>query len=1600
MAVSDSAFFQWFTDNKAPEFFNEEHEELTLYLSGFAMTLFTLLLFGPLFYRLIKVILMPKTTVPQTISWLFIFRIVPMVVIFMICLARAVIPLCYGLMNSTIYKQTDIKYYDPEEGIAYYLIIPNFLLCLDWLIVMVDFYFERQRSVFFGTFVQIFILGQMFIHLLFIGTVTSSDSHRTFINLINILFIVIYWIEVVASLILSFSMLFKQDNRFINPEYKRVVSSNKEERDADRSNSQEENNDGGDIYGSSIHFTPMSNTSVSQSYQNDTLGLLRNNQPVDSRAKPQRSFFEKVKHFIDFITFSNIKEILGFKRGYQKGMTMDVSDIDQLDIKNRSNYLVRQFEVAWEKAKEKTKPKLLRVMFKLNGKAMLIAIIPRLIFDITMFIPIVAQTIMIRMGSQWHSYQDGSSYSTTVFESASSEDLDWRYSRSAGMLFGVLVTIIAIISSVSGHYFNYITTLVGQKMRSTLIMAMYERIFSMNAKSLSTTPHGQILNMMSVDANCVNDMCSQVHLLWSCSLEVIISIVWLFCVVQWSAFAGLIIMFLAVFANVVLARFIVRQMRKLMIIKDTRVKLLTEVLNAIKTVKVMVWESHLHGQLHETRKKEVRHILFVIAFRSCMNFIVWAIPPSVSFVTYGIITIIAGGDSGALKPMDAFITLGLFNIMRLPLIRFPKLLNDTMQGVTSMRRIQEFLLKGEDQKDRDADNVIVAVEPASPDSPVIAVEHASYTWEDNDSIALSDINFTAQKGQLIGIIGEVGCGKTAFFKSLLGNLHKTNGMALYNGKIGYVAQNAWVQNLTVHDNVVFGKKHDNDLYEKVVAACELRNDLENFPGADQMEVGIGGSNLSGGQKQRLALARATYQNADIYLLDDCLSAVDANVGQNIFTNCIKGVLSEKTRILITQTFQYLPECDYIYVMKNGTFIEKGTFEELKANQNSEFSRLYSNYVANVSHGDEHGKRILKRKVKKGMKASQLIAKENTQTYAGFGTMLTYIKYGGWVYFTFVMLFFFISSFLLIGSNFWLVIWTDEEKKNNSAFFRELNGYELVGSYGLIVFVVLIFIIIRFISLGAFNGKASINLHFDALNRVLNSPMSFFQATPIGRILNRFSENLFVIDDKINLSLAQFISSVTLSIVTVIITSISCDMMLGVFALSIYWFFYVFNWYMTYAKQLLRLDMVYRSPLYNTFQETLLGLDTIRIMKNNHRFTSILSEKLNKQQKIYYATNVCQRWLGMRVELIGCVGLGAVVIFSSMRISSISPSLIALLILYMFQFNNILNQLIQSSVEVQTQSTAIQAVCEYLTLPSERGIKETDPTVTGHVPDNWPEAGDVQFQNVTMTYNPDLPPAVNELTIHVRPGESVGIVGRTGAGKSSIMVTLFRLYEMTSGRIIIDGVDTSTLALETLRSRLCVIPQEPVLFRGTLRKNLDILGKHTDEELIQALDDVNIREHIFSKGNGLETEIAEGGSNFSIGERQLICLARGLLSRSKVIVLDEATANVDLQTEKRIFNALFTHCKGSTMFMIAHRLHTILTCDKILMLEKGRVLGFGAPEELKKTCPEFAALVSKTGFDIEEGNEEKKEEKLIDIEPPTEKNEQKDDHPSTQQPSIL
>ncbi|ELP91552.1 multidrug resistance protein, putative [Entamoeba invadens IP1] len=352
-----------------------------------------------------------------------------------------------------------------------------------------------------------------------------------------------------------------------------------------------------------------------------------------------------------------------------------------------------------------------------------------------------------------------------------------------------------------------------------------------------------------------------------------------------------------------------------------------------------------------------------------------------------------------------------------------------MQGVTSLRRIQEFLMKGEDQKDRDADNVIAAVETAAPDAPSIAVEHATYTWEDNDSTALSDINFTAKKGQLIGIIGEVGCGKSAFFRSLLGNLHKTNGMALYNGKIGYVAQNAWVQNLTVHDNVVFGKKHNNDVYEKVVAACELRNDLENFPGADQMEVGIGGSNLSGGQKQRLALARAAYQNADIYLLDDCLSAVDANVGQNIFNNCIKSILREKTRVLITQTFQYLPECDYIYVMKNNTFVEQGTFEELHAQQGSEFLRLYSNYVANVSHQDEHGKRILKRKMKNGIKVTQLIHGESRDTSSILKTMMTYIKYGGWFNFAMVVFFFFVSSFLLLASNFWLVLWTDPSKKD-------------------------------------------------------------------------------------------------------------------------------------------------------------------------------------------------------------------------------------------------------------------------------------------------------------------------------------------------------------------------------------------------------------------------------------------------------------------------------------------------------------------------------------------------------------------------------------------
>jgi ABC-type multidrug transport system fused ATPase/permease subunit len=633
-----------------------------------------------------------------------------------------------------------------------------------------------------------------------------------------------------------------------------------------------------------------------------------------------------------------------------------------------------------------------------------------------------------------------------------------------------------MVGSLLGNNYMYVTYRVGQRIRSIIVTAVYRKCLALSGLSRHKFPPGVIINHMAVDPTVMVELVPTIHLLWAAPFEIIVCLVILIAITGWSAIVGVFIMLLATPVNMVLTRGLYMARISSLQHKDTRIKLLTEVLNAIKTVKLMVWEAHLHGQLNDSRRQEVNYLFKFIFLRSLMIVVIWCIPLLGTLATFVCLLFIAKRQ---MTVEVAFMCVVIYNQLNVPLIRLPKLLNDFVLSLVSLKRITAFLVAQEIQPDN-VDNHVF-----NPAIPAVAIDHATFTWEDTDKPALSDTSLSIPHGQLVAVIGQVGSGKTALLRALLGSIKRTAGRAVISGQLAYAAQNPWIQNISFRSNVTFGKEFDGEWYEKVVTACELKRDITLLTGGDTAEIGEAGSTLSGGQKQRLALARAVYQDADIYLLDDTLSAVDANVGENIFNNCIRGLLAGKTRILVTQQFQYLNRVDYILVMRNGEVVERGTYAELLANKDSEFARLNSNYEAQIAHAEEKTEAkggdglAIPGGVAVSGEGALMQLEEHQKGSVPWSCYWTYVREGKWPLFIVTMLCFVASTIAAIYSNYWLAEWTASENErldSSSSSGGAMSTKKGILVYSLIVAGTCILMIFRFLFLSINNMNASKGIH--------------------------------------------------------------------------------------------------------------------------------------------------------------------------------------------------------------------------------------------------------------------------------------------------------------------------------------------------------------------------------------------------------------------------------------------------------------------------------------------------------------------------------------------
>lgn len=1231
---------------------------------------------------------------------------------------------------------------------------------------------------------------------------------------------------------------------------------------------------------------------------------------------------------------------------------------------------------------KKKEPSLLKVLLKTFGPFFLIGSVFKLFQDLLSFVNPQLLRILI----------------------------DFIKNGNAPAWWGFTIAALMFLSSVAQtlilhQHFQY-CFVTGMRLRSAITGIIYRKSLVITNAAKRSSTVGEVVNLMSVDAQRFQDLTTFLNMLWSAPLQICLALYFLWQTLGPSVLAGVAVMVLLLPINAFIAMktraFQVEQMQY----KDSRIKLMNEILNGIKVLKLYAWEPSFSQKVLEIRSKEL-NVLRKSAYLHAVSTFAWTSAPFlVALTTFAVYVTV--DEKNILDAEKAFVSLSLFNILRFPLTMLPQVISNLAQASVSINRIQNFLAN--DELDPDAVN-----KEKSMSGVAIAVQNGTFSWATSGDPILTNINLLVPSGSLVAIVGHVGCGKSSLVSALLGEMEKLEGDVSVRGSVAYVPQQAWIQNSTLKDNILFGRPDSEKNYKKVLEACALLTDLEVLPGGDQTEIGEKGINLSGGQKQRVSLARAVYSNSDVFLLDDPLSAVDAHVAKHIFDNVVgpDGLLRGKTRVLVTHGISFLPQVDHIVVIVDGKVSEMGSYQEL-LKQNGAFAEFLRNYsfddhveeeeltiqdeeevllaeetlsnhtdlvdnepIANEarkkfirqisvlssdtepSYTMSTRRRLCERKLSETVTAKKppmekLIQTETTETgRVKMAVFWQYTKAVGLLVSLFICFLYCCQNASAIGANVWLSDWTNEPVINGT----QQNTQRRVGVYAALGMLQGLLVMTSSFTLAMAGIGAARKLHAGLLDNKMHTPQAFYDTTPIGRIINRFSKDIYVIDEVIPHTILMFLATFFTSISTMIVIVSSTPLFAVVIIPLAFIYFFVQRFYVATSRQLKRLESVSRSPVYSHFSETITGASIIRAYGRQGSFVQLSDSKVDANQKSYYPGIVSNRWLGIRVEFVGnCVVLFAA-LFAVIGRENLSPGLVGLSVSYALQVTMSLNWMVRMTSDLETNIVAVERVKEYSETETEApwNIEDKKP------PEDWPSRGEVEFSNYSVRYRPGLDLVLKNLSMSVKGGEKVGIVGRTGAGKSSMTLCLFRILEAAEGIINIDGVNISEIGLHNLRSMLTIIPQDPVLFSGTLRMNLDPFDKYSEDELWKALELSNLKKFVSSQTEKLDYECSEGGENLSVGQRQLVCLARALLRKTRILVLDEATAAIDLETDDLIQMTIRTQFEDCTVLTIAHRLNTIMDYTRVLVLDKGKIAEFDTPTGLIAARGIFYGMAKDAGL---------------------------------------
>ncbi|XP_058800224.1 ATP-binding cassette subfamily C member 4-like [Phymastichus coffea] len=1215
---------------------------------------------------------------------------------------------------------------------------------------------------------------------------------------------------------------------------------------------------------------------------------------------------------------------------------------------------------------------------------------------------------------------------------------------------------------------------LGGRIRIAVCSVVYRKALRLSKTALGETAPGKIVNLVANDVNRFDLVSVLIHHMWSAPLAAIIIMILLYLEIGWPALVGMFIIFLVVPSQGYLGKLSSKFRLQTALKTDERVRLMDEIISGVQVIKMYAWEKPFCAFVELARRLELSVVRKSSYLRGIyMTFNLFTTRAAL-FGT--LITMMLRGQE--LNADKVFVYMSYFNMMSITMTSyFVRGIAELAESSVAVNRLQHFLLyeefetanvsnensklskksksksdlphiaenishDEEQSREQSRQNTVLQAndllensrknkrsgsvnkhECSRNENWAVKLDHVTAKWEFySTETTLKDITLEVEKGKLYIVIGMVGSGKSSLISTILGELKLIDGSTSVKGPISFADQDAWVFGATIRQNIIFGQKYDRHRYQKVVKVCALESDFQQFPDGDQTVVGERGSSLSGGQRARINLARAIYRQADIYLLDDPLSAVDAHVGKHLFEDCIQKYLSGKTRILATHQLQYLEGADSIIRLDQGKFEQFASHQELlqaypeynsmiaeeesmepitetsieKVNMKRKFStastRSRTTDNGTETDGNDHADES---------NAQQYGLLEDTSRGVVKGHLLVkYIRSGTNSFVALLLLFLFVATQFCVSlyDYFIPILLTAEESRFhysrvhelennsfyskteelneniNSTFIKEediLTQHTYMYIYTAILLSIFLVGITRSFVFYTICIRCSQHLHDYAFGAFIRATMRFFDKNPSGRILNRFSKDLGAIDELLPKAILDVGQLYLMMFGSLVVTSVVNPLFLVPILLIGVLSYILQKIYLKTSMDIKRLEGTTRSPVFTHLNATLNGITTIRAYHSE----KILKAEFDRLQDthtstwyIYIATSTA---FVFSLEFF-CFVFISLVTFSFLFLKdTFSGGVVGLAITQVMSMTILLQWGLRQSAEITNQLMSVERVLEYSQLPSEpnlcdRGILAKKQKVQQvdkqfiEPPVDWPAHGKIEFKNVFMRYSDDDPPVLQSLTLIIQPNEKVGIVGRTGAGKSSLISALFRLAPI-EGIIEIDGIDTNTIALEDLRKNISIIPQDPVLFSGTLRRNLDPFNEFPDELLWEVLEEVELKDSVKLTGNGLDNRVLNRGSNYSTGQRQLICLARAILRNNRILMLDEATANVDPHTDALIQRTIRSKFARCTVLTVAHRLNTIVDSNKVLVMDKGCSVEFDHPHKLlQNSNGSFTLLVKETG----------------------------------------